>query len=87
MHPNRYIRVRLDETDEMAAVAQYGTDSEMSLDEWRGNLARVLAAYFDDDSDYWRGRPARPDPEDLYTLNDSWRAWTFEVRFTEGTVD
>jgi hypothetical protein len=84
MHRNRYISVRLDGAGETAARAQYGKDSVMPLDEWRDNFARVLAAYFDDDREYWRGRPARPDPEDLYTSNESWRAWTFEVRFTEG---
>jgi hypothetical protein len=24
------------------------------------------------------------DPEEMFSLNDDWRAWTFEIRFAEG---
>ena len=30
------------------------------------------------------GRPKPWDPEGLYELNGDWRAWTFEVRFSQG---
>jgi hypothetical protein len=47
-------------------------------------FARILAAYFGGPADYWAGRPRPWDPEGLYELNDDWRAWTFEIRFSEG---
>ncbi|MCL4207152.1 MAG: hypothetical protein KJ000_32120 [Pirellulaceae bacterium] len=47
-------------------------------------FAKILAAYFDVPVDYWTGRPRPWDQEGLYELNDDWRAWTFEVRFSEG---
>jgi hypothetical protein len=47
-------------------------------------FAQVLAAYFDHPNDYWAGRPKSWDQEGLYELNDDWRAWTFEVRFSQG---
>src|SRR5690606_6614911 len=47
-------------------------------------FGRFLAAYFENLVDYWQGRPAYNDPEELLTLNDPRRAWTFEVRFEEG---
>ena len=46
-------------------------------------FARILAAYFDELSEYWTGSPAPHDPEGLYELNDAWRCWAFEVRLYE----
>ncbi len=43
-----------------------------------------MAAYFEPLGDYWLGKPTRPDPEGLFESNTDWRAWTFEVRFSEG---
>lgn len=63
---------------------EYGRASEIPLDRWRDGFAGVLAAYFADAADYWAGRPSPFDPDGLYSLNDGWRAWTFEVRFHEG---
>lgn len=83
LHPNRYIKVRLTPNDGEAERVSYGKASEIPLDKWREVFGRVLAAYFEEDEDYWRGRPNPWDPEGLYELNDSWRAWSFEVRFYE----
>jgi hypothetical protein len=83
VHPHRYIKVRLDPDGEAELVA-YGESSEIPLNQWRDVFARVLAAYFASEIDYWTGRPLPLDPEGLYELNDDWRAWTFEVRFHEG---
>jgi hypothetical protein len=84
MHPRRVIKLQLLPADGDGERAQYGKDSEIPLDRWRNVFAQVLAAYFDNASDYWAGRPKSWDPEGLYELNDDWRAWTFEVRFSEG---
>jgi len=84
LHPRRPIRLGLVPADGDAERAQYGKDSEIPLDRWRDVFAHVLAAYFDRASDYWAGRPKPLDPEGLYELNDDWRAWTFEVRFSQG---
>ena len=71
-------------TDEDAERIEYGKDSEIPLEDWRDVFAQVLAAYFDHPSDYWAGRPKPWDKEGLYELNNDWRAWTFEVRFSQG---
>jgi hypothetical protein len=84
MHPRRPIQVRLNPTDGDAERASYGKASEIPLPQWRDVFAQVLAAYFDSAGDYWTGRPKPLDPEGLYELNGDWRAWTFEVRFSEG---
>jgi hypothetical protein len=83
VHPNRYIKVRLD-TDNEAELVAYGRSSEIPLDQWREVFGRVLAAYFSSEIDYWTGTPLPHDPEGLYELNGEWRSWTFEVRFYEG---
>jgi hypothetical protein len=44
VHPNRYIKVRLD-TDNEAELVAYGRSSEIPLDQWREVFGRVLAAY------------------------------------------
>ena len=83
MHPGHPIKLRLVPADGDAERDSMGRDSEIPLDRWRDVFARVLAAYFDNAADYWLGRPKPLDPEGLYELNDDWRAWTFEVRFSE----
>ena len=83
VHPRRYIKVRLTPDDEPERVA-YGRSSEIALDQWREVFSLVLATYFASTIDYWTGRPLPLDPEGLYELNREWRAWTFEVRFSEG---
>jgi hypothetical protein len=84
MHPGRPVKLRLEPTDGEAERAQYGKDSVIPLDRWRDVFGQVLAAYFENADEYWLGRPNPHDPEGLYELNDDWRAWTFEVRFSEG---
>jgi hypothetical protein len=85
VHPRRFIQVRLVPTDGEAERVEYGRSSEVPLSEWRDVFARVLAAYFPVELDYWQGGPIPFDPEGLYELNiGNWRAWTFEVRFGEG---
>lgn len=84
MHPRRFIKVRLNPTDGEAERVAYGRSSQVPLDQWRDVFARILAAHFASETDYWRGRPLPYDPEGLYELNGDWRAWTFEVRFSEG---
>jgi len=83
VNPKRYIKI--DATSD-ADIAAYGKASIILLTQWRDDLAQVLAAYFDADEDYWQGIPARHDLDGLYARNpgrDSWRAWTFEIRFTQ----
>jgi hypothetical protein len=84
VHPNRYIKIQLSPADGEAERVQYGKASEVPLERWRDVFARVLAAYFSTAADYWEGRPNPWDPEGLYGLNRDWRAWTFEIRFSEG---
>jgi len=84
VHPKKYIRFRSVSADEDDERVRYGRSSEIPLASWRAVFARVLAAYFETSGDYWDGRPSAHDPEGLYGLNTGWRAWTFEVRFSEG---
>lgn len=79
-----HIKVRLEPTDGKSERVAFGKASEMPLDRWRNAFGKCLAAYFDSDLDYWHKRPSVPDPEGLFELNDDWRAWTFEIRFSEG---
>jgi hypothetical protein len=70
--------------DDQASRIQLVREAQMTLDQWRERFAEFLAAYFRPLSAYWGGRPAHPDPEDLYgPANQSWVAWTFEVRLEE----
>jgi len=50
---------------------------------WRAFFAIMLAVCFPDNRDYWKGRPFRDDPDGIFGQVDDWRAWTFEVRFSE----
>lgn len=84
VHPDRYLKIRLSPADGEAERVQYGKASEVPLDRWRNVFAQVLAAYFGTAAEYWEGRPNPWDPEGLYELNNDWRAWTFEIRFSEG---
>lgn len=84
VHPNRFIKVRLD-SDDVNRLIEYGKESVLLLSEWRDRFGMILAAYFGEEVDYWPpGKPNPHDPEGLYELNVDWRAWTFEVRFYEG---
>jgi hypothetical protein len=67
------------------ALEQFVAASLIKLDEWRRKgFARYLAAYFSSPADYFTGRPIEPDPEELHIRpGNTWRAWTFEVRFHE----
>lgn len=70
---------------DLADRALFGRVSVILLDGWRDPFAMYIAAYFPDRVGYWTGRPARLDPEDIYQHHgNSYRAWTFEVRFSEG---
>ncbi len=53
---------------------------------WRSRFAEWLAVYYPQagPEGYWSQRPEVADPEGLYTRNDDWRAWAWEVRFTVG---
>ena len=79
-----HLKLNLEPHNNDPARLAYGKSSVLPLTSWRNELARVLAAYFDQDSDYWNSRPSRSDPERVYELNNDWRAWTFEIRFHEG---
>lgn len=82
--PRKRIQIHLNVADAESGQTTYGKSSVIALHEWREVFARVLAAYFAVDMDYWRGRPQPFDLEGLYERNTDWRAWTFEVRFHEG---
>jgi len=83
VHPNKYIEVKLQPDAELPSRVQYGKASTILLTEWRAAFAEILAAYFDSDLSYWNGRPTRLDPEELYGPDNSYQAWSFEVRFYE----
>ena len=83
VHPNRYIKCEVAGADEDAARVEFGKGCEIKEPDWRGEFARFLAGYFDPLANYWMGRPAYEDPEKVFTLGNTWRAWTFEVRFAE----
>ncbi len=84
VHPDKHLKVRLSPTDDLPQRIEYGRASEMPLKEWRLQLARLLAAYFESDLAYWTERPHRPDPDDVFVLDNQWRAWSFEVRLQSG---
>ena len=83
VHEKRYIRCNLNGPDDEAALVEFCRASEIAGSVWRSEFARFLAAYFNPLVDYWTGHPAYDDPEQLFTLGNDWRAWTFEVRFAE----
>lgn len=82
--PPRNLKLRLIPNDGEAERVAFGKASMLPLDQWRATFGRFLAAYYDSDVDYWQKKPSRLDPEGLFELNDDWRAWTFEIRFSEG---
>jgi hypothetical protein len=63
------------------AAKDFVAKSLISLDKWRCGFSKYLAAYFQSPSDHFAGRPIQLDPEELHDPNNTWRAWTFEVRF------
>jgi len=79
-----HLKLRLNPNDGEAERVAFATASMLPLDQWRASFGRFLAAYFDADIDYWQKKPSRIDPERLFELNHDWRAWTFEIRFSEG---
>lgn len=85
VHEKRFIRCNLNGPNDEAALVDFAKASEIPGAAWRDDFARFLSAYFDPLTDYWEGRPAYDDTEGLFTLAaNSFRAWTFEVRFAEG---
>ena len=83
IHPKKLISVNLIPDDDLASRIRYGKESRLPLTEWREAFAQILAAYFDTDLSYWNGRPSRLDPEELYATDNTYRAWSFEIRFYE----
>jgi len=79
-----HLNLRLSPTDGEEERVGFGQVSLLPLTEWRETFGTFLAAYFDKDVDFWRKNPNRSDPEKLFELNSDWRAWTFEIRFSEG---
>jgi len=57
--------------------------SFQKIPRWRAFFAIMLGAYFPNNRNYWEGRPFRDDPDGIFREVDDWRAWTFEVRFSE----
>ena len=43
----------------------------------------MLAVYFPDSRNYWKGRPFRDDPDGSFHQVHNWTAWAWEVRFSE----
>jgi hypothetical protein len=68
------------------ARCDFGSSATIQLSLWRTAFGHYLAAYFSTPLDYWTARqPSRVDPEGIYRHPDNtFRAWTFEVRFSEG---
>jgi hypothetical protein len=55
--------------------------------DWRPVFANWLAAYFPSGPEgYWDRPPERSDPEGLYTAENEWPAWTWEVQFSRGPL-
>ena len=79
-----HLKLQLSPTDGEAERVEFGKASMLRLDQWRETFGTFLAAYFDADVDYWQKKPSLSDPERLFELNNDWRAWTFEIRFSEG---
>lgn len=79
-----HLKIRLNPTDGEAERVEFGMASLLPLDDWRGTFCTFLAAYFESYVHYWQKKPNRHDPEGLVELNEDWRAWTFEIRFSQG---
>ena len=84
IHERRFIRCNLNGPDDENKLIQFAQASEIQGQIWRDEFHRFLAAYFDPIERYWNGRPTYTDPEKMFSLNNDWRAWTFEIRFAEG---
>jgi hypothetical protein len=83
IHEKRLIKCTLNSATDEAALIEFAKASELAADAWRDEFARFLAAYFRDPWQYWGAAPDYQDPEQLFTMNGDWRAWTFEIRFGE----
>jgi hypothetical protein len=83
IHEERYIKCYLTTTADEAALIEFAKASEVDAGVWRSEFARFLAAYFRDPQRYWHYPPDYQDPENMFTMNTDWRAWTFEIRFAE----
>ena len=80
-----HLKLRLSPTDGEAERVSFGKASLLPLDQWRATFGKFLAAYFDSDVDYWlKAKPSVHDPEGRIESNTDWRAWAFEIRFSEG---
>jgi hypothetical protein len=83
IHEKRLIKCSLNSATDEAALIEFAKASEVAADAWRDEFARFLAAYFRNPWQYWDAAPDYQDPEQLFTMNRDWRAWTFEIRFGE----
>jgi tetratricopeptide (TPR) repeat protein len=83
IHEKRLIKCTLNSATDEAALIEFAKASEVAADAWRDEFARFLAAYFRNPWQYWDAAPDYQDPEQLFTMNWDWRAWTFEIRFGE----
>jgi len=79
-----HIKTNLPSNDPLVLRA-FTQESLSDLGEWRDAFAVFLAAYFRKPADFWGARPCKADPDGVFKNPDNtWRAWTFEVRFYEG---
>jgi hypothetical protein len=76
-------RIQSNLADEQAKI-NYCNSCRVDLQLWRQEFAKYLAAYFSQIGDYWEGRPAWNDAAGiLLHPENTWQAWTYEVRFRE----
>ena len=84
MSQRSHLKLRLNPNDGEAERVTFGKASTIPLDRWRETFGTFLTAHFDSDSDYWHKTPNGHNAEGRFELNTDWRAWTFEIRFSEG---
>lgn len=65
-------------------LADFCHECMKPLDKWREDFGKFLAAYFSPLTAYWSEGPDRRDAAGIF-LNgaNSWRSWTYEIRFNE----
>lgn len=78
-------RIRSNLSDDVGTRRAFCVECMINIGAWRDRFAEYLAAYFTPIDVYWsEGPPTRPDPQGVFQkLGNTWRAWTFEVRFCE----